>query len=184
MPSRSRNSGRHRALAVAAAILGGFLALAATARPSRAETASRTGYQGFGPVLGVGVDPDQVHLGLRFDLGEISTRLDLRTGFEVGVGDGRTRGAFLVDALYRFREQWDVWQPYLGGGIGLAVVSREVRNPNYPYLDETRTEAEPGINLIGGVAKSFGDGDRFQAELRIGIGEAPDLGLSVAWLFR
>lgn len=178
------NSGRRQALAVTALVLGGFLASSMAGSPAHAETASRTGYQGFGPVLGVGVNPDQVHLGLRFHLGEISSRLDLRPSFEVGVGDGRTRGSFLVDALYRFRRQWDVWQPYLGGGLSLAVVSRELPAAAHPYVDGTQTEAEPGLNLIGGVAKAVGDGDLFQAELRLGIGEAPDLGLSVAWLFR
>jgi hypothetical protein len=129
----------------------------------------------------VGVDPDQVMVGLRFDWGELSRRLDLRPGIEFGVGDDRFRIAFLVDALYRFKEQWDVWQPYAGGGIGVGVHDFDNDAPDRNGDD---TDVDPGINLIGGVSRPVGTNDRFQAEIRFGIGEAPDFGLSVGWLFR
>jgi hypothetical protein len=101
------------------------------------------------------------------------------------VGDGITRGSFMVDALYRFRQKWDVWQPYAGGGISLAVMGREgVRLTQFGWVEETHVEAEPGLNMIGGVAKGVGKTSLLQVEVRLGIGEAPDLGLSVGWLFR
>ena len=166
----------------------GILTLAALAaaggEEARADMASRNGFEGVAPVLGVGVDPDQVHLGLRFAMGEIAPRLDLRFGIEAGVGGGVTRGSIPIDALYRFRDQWDVWQPYAGGGLSIAVLDRDRGRDRFGADLGDDTDAEPGINLIGGVSKAVGDNDTFQTELRIGIGEAPDLGLSVGWLFR
>jgi len=178
------NVRRRRRLLYMAAVTAAVLLLA-WSRNSHAATASGMAYRGVGPVLGVGVNPDQVHVGLRFYTGEISNRLDLRPGADVGVGDDRVRGSFLVDALYRFRDQWDVWQPYAGGGLSLGVINRDDA-PDAPGRgeDADETEVEPGLNLVGGVGKSLKSGNLFLTELRIGIGEAPDLGLSVGWIFR
>jgi hypothetical protein len=140
---------------------------------------SDRGVRGVGPVFGVSMDPEQVHVGIRFGMGELSNRLDLRSGLEAGFGDHHTRGAFLIDALYRFRDRWDVWQPYAGGGLGLGVHGHD-----HGRFDDDDTDVEPGLNIIGGVAKGVRGDDIFQTELRIGIGEAPDFGLSVGWLFR
>jgi hypothetical protein len=177
------NPQRRRRLLLMAAVTAAVILLALSSRNSHAASASGTAYHGVGPVLGVGVNPDQVSFGLRFYTGEISNRLDLRPGVELGVGDEQFRGAFLVDALYRFREQWDVWQPYAGGGLSLGVLNHD-GNPDTPGGDEGNTEVEPGLNLIGGVGKQLKSGNLFLTELRIGIGEAPDLGLSVGWIFR
>jgi hypothetical protein len=159
------------------------LLLALTSRNSHAASASGNAYRGVGPTIGVGVDPDQVHFGLRFYTGEISNRLDLRPGVEAGFGDDRVRGAFLIDALYRFRDQWDVWQPYAGGGLSLGVINHD-SDPDPQGGDGDDTEVEPGLNLVGGVGKQLKSGNLFLTELRIGIGEAPDLGLAVSWIFR
>ncbi len=177
------NPRRRRRLLLMAAVTAAVLVLALVSRKSHASTASSNAYQGVGPVVGVGVNPDQVHFGLRFYAGEISNRLDLRPGFEAGIGDHRFRGSFLIDALYRFRDQWDVWQPYAGGGLSLGVINYDYPDifPGDPYDD---TEVEPGLNITGGVAKQLKSGNLFQTELRLGIGEAPDIGLSVGWIFR
>ncbi len=174
----------HRRLRRLAGALAVAAAVASAGGVARADMASRNGTQGFGPVLGVGLDPDQVHFGLRWGVGELAPRLDLRLGVEAGVGDGVTRGSFPLDALYRFRDQWSVWQPYAGGVISIGVLDRDLGRDRRGVDLGDDTDAEPGINLIGGVSRSVGDGDRFLTELRIGIGEAPDLGLSVGWLFR
>ena len=176
------NVRRRRRLLYMAAVTAAVLLLA-WSRNSHAASASGTAYHGVGPVLGVGVNPDQVHVGLRFYTGEISNRLDLRPGVDVGVGDDRLRGSFLVDALYRFRDKWDVWQPYAGGGLSLGVINRN-DDPDAPGGSEDDTEVEPGLNLVGGVGKQLQSGNLFLTELRIGIGEAPDLALSVGWIFR
>jgi len=176
------NPRRRRRLLLMAVVTAAVILLALTSRNSHAASASGTAYHGVGPVIGVGVDPDQVHFGMRFYTGEISNRLDLRPGVEAGVGDHRFRGAFLLDALYRFRDQWDVWQPYAGGGLSLGVINHN-NDPN-PPSESDDTEVEPGLNIVGGVAKQLKSGNLFQTELRLGIGEAPDLGLSVGWIFR
>ncbi len=150
--------------------LGMVAALAILGTPLPAHALS-----GVGPVVGVGIDPDQFHFGLRWGLGELSNRLDLRSGVEGGIGDNRTRGAFQIDALYRFRDTWDVWQPYAGGGVSVGVIDPD---------GAADPDVDPGLNIVGGVAKPVHSNDLFQAEARIGIGEAPDLQFSFGWLFR
>lgn len=177
------NLRRRRRLLLMAAVTAAVLLLALTSRDSHAASASGTAYHGVGPVLGVGVNPDQVQVGLRFYTGEISNRLDLRPGVDLGVGDDRLRGSFLIDGLYRFRDKWDVWQPYAGGGLSLGVINRN-DDPDAPGRGEDDTEVEPGLNLVGGVGKQLKSGNLFLTELRIGIGEAPDLALSLGWIFR
>jgi hypothetical protein len=44
---------------------------------------------------------------------------------EIGVLDDGTIAAFNFEATYRFRETWDVWTPYLGGGPSLNLVNRD-----------------------------------------------------------
>jgi hypothetical protein len=181
MPN-TQNPRRRRRLLLMAAVTVAVIVLALTTRKSHADTASGSGYQGWGPVIGVGVNPDQVHFGLRFDAGEISNRLNLRPGVEAGVGDSRFRGSFSIDALYHFSDQWDVWQPYAGGGLSLGIIDRN--QSDSPLGDSGDAEVEPGLNLIGGVSRELKSGNRFLTELRFGIGEAPDLGLAVGWMFR
>jgi hypothetical protein len=145
--------------------------------PAVAEPRSGPGLDGVGPFLGIGFGPEQVQLGIRFGLGQLSNRLDLRSGIEAGVGDNFARGAFQIDALYRFRERWDVWQPYAGGGLSVGVTGHDRRG-------DDDIDVDPGLNFAGGVSKGVRSDDLFQAEIRIGIGEAPDLSFSVGWLFR
>jgi hypothetical protein len=159
-----------------------MVVLALASVPASADIAGTSAARGVGPVLGIGMDPEQVHIGLRFGAGQLSNRLDLRPGVEAGFGDHITRGSFLVDALYRFRDRWDVWQPYAGGGISLGILGHD--HDHDPDFGDDDTEVEPGLNIIGGVSKAVRGDDLFQTELRIGIGEAPDLGISVGWLFR
>jgi hypothetical protein len=162
--------------------MGLALALAMNADRQPAYASNGRGLHGVGPVIGVGVDPDQVHVGLRVGAGELSNRLDLRFNGETGFGDDHTRVSFGLDALYRFRDRWDVWQPYAGGGLSVGFIDHD-HGPRDDDEDDD-WDVDPGLNIIGGVSKGVRGDDLFQAEIRFGIGEAPDFGFSVGWLFR
>src|SRR5688572_2034496 len=74
--------------------MGLALVLGMNADREIAYASNGRGLHGVGPVIGVGVDPDQVHVGLRVGAGELSNRLDLRFNGETGFGDDHTRVSF------------------------------------------------------------------------------------------
>jgi len=56
------------------------------ARSSREEE----GVYGWGPHIGLGGDPDQLLLGLHFDVGRIAPRVRFQPDVELGIGDNHT----------------------------------------------------------------------------------------------
>lgn len=137
----------------------------------------RTGFRGWGPRLGATLEPDQVHFGVHADLGNFAERIRFQPNFELGFGDDITLMAFNFDAAYRFATNWNVWSPYLGGGVGLNVYSFDTG----PLEDETNTEV--GVNLVGGIEKGLRNGDRFFIEGKVGLADAPDFKVAVGWTF-
>ena len=135
------------------------------------------GYRGVGPRFGLSVDPDQVHVGMHVDFGDVARQVRFQPNFELGFGDGLTTGAFNFDMQYVFRRSWDVWAPYLGGGLG--VNHFESNNDGFP--DRGRTES--AVNLMGGIEKYISARDRLFFEAKVGVIEAPDFKLTMGWTF-
>lgn len=159
---------RHRGLVIAAL---------AVIVPVTAMAESDIGYRGWGPRVGLTVDPDQVHVGFHADFGHFANHVRFQPNFEIGFGDGWTVGAFNAEAAYRFSGEWEAWSPYLGGGIGLNFIGHEDRG----FRDRSDTEA--GLNLIGGLERGLAGGDRFFTEAKLGLANSPDLKLTVGWTF-
>lgn len=136
-----------------------------------------SGFQGWGPRLGATLDPDQVHFGAHVDFGNLARRVRLQPNIELGIGDDFTIGALNFELNYRFREEWEVWTPYLGGGIGLLLISHDVEGLD----DDTNTEF--GGSILGGIEKGISDGDRFFLEAKIGLVDAPDFKFTIGWTF-
>jgi len=132
-----------------------------------------SGYRGWGPRVGVTVDPDQIHFGAHADLGQITPRLRFQPNVEVGVGDNITIIALNFEAAYRFRGKWDVWSPYAGGGIGVNFISHERGGDN----------TDAGLNGLFGIEKGTRRGDRFFIEMKLGLLDPPDLKATVGWTF-
>ena len=104
------------------------IVLVATAVPmvSVAQVSSdAVGYRGWGPRVGLTVDPDQIHFGVHSDFGYMAHRVRFQPNLEIGVLDDVTIAAFNFEATYRFRRTWDAWAPYAGGGPSLNVVNRD-----------------------------------------------------------
>jgi len=160
-----------RILATAVAVLAVVPALAF------ADPGTDVGFRGWGPRVGVTMAPDQIHFGVHADFGNFARRVRFQPNFELGFGDGLTFGALNAEAAYRFREKWDVWGPYLGGGIGANFTGSE----DSGLRDGSETGM--GLNVLGGIEKGLSDGDRFFTEAKLGFADSPDFKLTVGWTF-
>lgn len=148
-------------------------ALAVTALPAAAQ-----GYSGWGPSVGVRMDPDQIYAGVHIDAGRIVDRLLYRPSARIGFSDDvtvLTLNAF--EATYRFAEHWEAWSPYLGGAFGLVFTNYD----NGAGRDHSDTDA--GLAAIGGIERGLSNGDAFFIETRLGLVDQPDLSVGVGWSF-
>jgi hypothetical protein len=135
------------------------------------------GFRGWGPRVGLTVNPDQVHFGLHADFGNFAQQVRFQPNFELGVGDGYTVGSANFEVHYRFRNNWDVWGPYVGGGVGVLFTDREVDGFG------NRSDAESAVSVLGGIEKNTSDNDRLFFEAKFGLVEAPSLKLTLGWTF-
>jgi len=133
---------------------------------------------GWGPRVGATLDPDQIHVGVHGDLGHLARRVRFQPNLEVGFGDDLTTTALNFEASYRFVDDWDRWSPYAGGGVGLNWYSWDSGVPGH---DDT--DMDVGLNLLGGIEKGIGGGDRFFLELKLGLVDSPDLKVTAGWTF-
>jgi hypothetical protein len=134
------------------------------------------GYRGWGPRLGFSSGPDQFIFGAQLDFGNFGQHVRFQPNIEMGLGDHRTTGAINLDTTYRFSSNWDVWSPYLGGGLGLSMSGSD----NGLAHD---SDTGIGASAIGGIEKGLSNGDRFFTEVKLGAGDAPDLKLMIGWTF-
>lgn len=161
-------------------MLKGFVlacALAALLLPAAASAASPT-VNSWGVRVGASNDPDQLAFGGQLHLGEIAPNLTFDPNLELGIGDDVTTVQPNFDLQYHFHTN-TVWEPYAGGGLGLAFYSWDAPGPG---LDDSSTEV--GANLIIGAEAPTRSGNRFFGELRLGIGDLPDLKVMVGWNFK
>ena len=133
--------------------------------------------QGWGPRVGVAVDPDLIQFGLHADLGDVSSHVSFQPNAELGVGDDLTMLSLNLDIAYRFTSRWDVWSPYLGGGMGVHFINYEDG-----FRDGDDTEA--GAAVLGGIQRGLENGSRFFLETKLGIFDAPDVRFTAGWTFR
>jgi len=158
------------------------LALAITPGIVRADTelnaGSKIGFRGWGPRLGLTFNPDQFHIGAHMDFGNFARHIRFQPNVEVGFGNDVTLVTANADASYRFSENWDVWTPYLGGGVGLNFASAG----NDGLGDDTSTDL--GLSVLGGIEKGLSNGDRFFLETKLGLVDtSPDVMLTLGWTF-
>ena len=134
-----------------------WMMLSAMAAPATAQT--------IGVRAGVSVDPEQFYFGVHAETPPLADRLRFRPSVEIGLGDDITIAAFNVEFAYHFRSV-EAWNVYAGAGPALNVIKRG-----------RDTDAEPGINLLVGVAHE----DGLFAELKVGALDSPRLKLGVGY---
>ena len=75
------------------------------------------GVHGVGPRLGLTVNPDQFHVGVHFDLGDLASNLMMQPNLEIGFGDHMTTVAPSFEVDYRFRSDWGAGHRIWAAGL-------------------------------------------------------------------
>lgn len=138
------------------------------------DPGTKVGFRGWGPRVGLTFNPDQFHFGAHMDFGNFAKHIRLQPNVEIGFGDDITLFALNGEAAYRFASRWDVWTPYLGGGLGAFIASA-----NHGGGSDTNF----GASILGGIEKGLTNGARFFIEAKIGLADAPDVKATVGWTF-
>jgi hypothetical protein len=159
----------------------GFLiaaALVAALGPAVALAGPETdvGFRGWGPRVGLSLNPDQVHFGAHIDFGNFAKHIRFQPNVELGFGDDWKLFTINAEAAYRFSSRWDVWTPYLGGGIGANIKSADNGRHN-------SSQTDLGVNLLAGIEKGLSNGDRFFVEGKFSVNDVPDAKVTVGWTF-
>jgi len=144
---------------------------------SPAEAANRgLRFHGIGPRAGGSIDPDQFVIGGQADFGDLfpSTTILLPV-VEVGLGDHRTTTSIGSDLLYRFRDRWGQWTPYLGGELAFIIT-----NFDSPGDD---TDTVLGLSAVAGVQKAFSKANILAFEFKFQIIDAPQIKLMAVLSF-
>jgi hypothetical protein len=134
------------------------------------------GFRGWGPRVGLSLDPDQIHFGAHLDFGNFAKHVRFQPNVELGFGDNVKLFTVNAEAAYRFSSNWDVWTPYLGGGLGANIAS-------FDNGKRSDSETALGVNLLGGIEKGLSNGDRFFIEGKFSLNDAPDAKVTVGWTF-
>ena len=138
------------------------------------DPGSDVGFRGWGPRVGLSIDPDQIHFGAHLDFGNFARHVRFQPNIEVGVGDNVTLVTVNAEAAYRFLSRWDVWAPYVGGGLGANVVRFDKGN---------NSETDIGINALAGIERGLSHGDRFFLEAKFSLNDVPDAKFTAGWTF-
>lgn len=138
------------------------------------SSAAIPGNKGIGPRVGLSVKPDQVVVGAHASMGQLAPHVRFQPNVELGFGDNVTLLEINADVHYRFQNNWDVWNPYAGAGLGMGLAA--VKNG-----DDT---SDLQVHLIGGIEKGISSG-AFFGEIKFGLSnETPDFKFLVGWTFR
>jgi hypothetical protein len=154
------------------------VALAVVLGPALAQADPYTdvGFRGWGPRVGLSLNPDQIHFGAHIDFGNFAEHIRFQPNVELGFGDDVKLFTINAEAAYRFSSRWDVWTPYLGGGIGANIKS-------YDVLGHNHSDTDLGVNLLGGIEKGLSNGDRFFIEGKFSLNDVPDAKITIGWTF-
>ena len=132
------------------------------------------GYYGWGPRVGVAVDPDQFVIGGHIDMGEAIAHLRLQPNLELGFGEDVTNIEINAPLHFRFSEPIDVWSPYAGLELGYSIA----------FVEDAKDNADLGVKVVGGFERHLGDGNKFFLEGKLGLSdETADWKFLVGWTF-
>jgi opacity protein-like surface antigen len=119
---------------------------------------------------GLSISPDQFVFGGQLSFRNLAPDVTFDPSLELGLGDDLTVIAFNLDVFYHMQLAGSEWRPYAGGGLGLVSVSRDDK----PGVRDD-SDNEIGLNAVLGFRVPTHTGQHWFTELRIGIGDLPDL---------
>jgi hypothetical protein len=140
------------------------------------ETAVEDAVKRFhiGLEAGVGLDPELIMFGAHATFGPLfRSNVEVRPGFEFGLGEITTLFGVNIDVLYAFsRDTTARWVPYVGGGPNFALVHRSfeedpedtdeeegdesVEEGDDSRFDFSDTDFTTGFNFIAGARNERG----------------------------
>lgn len=130
------------------------------------------GFNGWGLRGGLSVDPDQINVGVHWNLGEFIPDLRFQPNVELGFGDD----AFLLmlngAAFYLFDIRDSNFRPYAGGE--LTIIYWRVDTPAGDADD-----LELGLSPLGGFEFPFSQSVMGFVELKVGLADVPDFRVTV-----
>lgn len=137
--------------------------------------AQEIGVRSYGLRGGINTNPDQFNFGAHIDAGSLASRVRFQPSFELGLGNGVVLLATNFDAHYLFASRG--FRPYAGGGLGINFIDVTSGIGRGGGLN-----IGPVLNLVGGVewgapragSRAF---RRYLLELRVGMGDTPELKL-------
>lgn len=151
------------------------LALAVAALTLAGATLASAQTEEIGPRVGLSINPDQFVVGGQIQFPLTQPRgLAISPGLELGVGDNVTVIEINTDVLYHFEDAGPRWNPYVGGGLGIAF---------FDASHSDFSETDLGVNLLGGLRFRQSNGSHLFTELRLGVGDVPDAKILVGWNF-
>jgi hypothetical protein len=133
-------------------------------------------FRGWGPRVGLSLNPDQIYFGAHLDFGNFANHIRFQPNLELGFGDNVKLFTVNAEAAYRFSAQRNVWSPYLGGGVGANIKSFDNASGN-------NSQTDLGVNLLGGIEKGLSNGNRLFIEAKVSLNDVPDAKVAVGWTF-
>jgi hypothetical protein len=135
-------------------------------------------WTGWGVRAGLSSGPDQGYVGFHVNLGEFARNVRFRPSMELGFGDDQVLLQTLAEVHYVFSNV-RIWQPYVGGGLGLTYV-------NYNDDHNRKDDSDTGFsfNPIGGVETAINESMKFFFEIKLGLASNdPDvkIGVGLNW---
>lgn len=131
----------------------------------------------YGPQLGFSSGPDQFVVGGHLQWNNVAPRLDFAPGVDLGFGNSETLVSLNGDFHYRIATS-TTWQPYVGGGVGIHFANAS--GSTTTGSSDTRAA---GHFIVGAMVPAAGR-SRFFTELKLGMGDGPDLKALAGWNYR
>ena len=130
----------------------------------------------YGPHLGLGQGPDQTLIGGQLQWNGVAPRMAFVPGIDYGFNDLSSVVTLNGDFHYQLSYE-TAWQPYVGVGAEVNVWQENQGR-------STNGVTETGGHLIVGAATRNRSGGRFFTELKLGMGNAPDMKFLLGWNMR
>lgn len=141
--------------------------------PTASSAGSSSSGKSVGARAGFGINPDQFVIGVQAVLGRTMKIARIAPSVDIGLGDDVTVLAFNLDARLFLTPPGTATAFYCGIGPTIAVFDPK----------EGVGDTEIGLSVAPGLRFPLGSKHAYNAEVRFGIGDVPDLKIMVGVLF-